>query len=67
MCLERTSSGDLIAITPVSSEGSSFNLNLAAQLWNWNQQTRLGIAFDSSAGFTLPSGAIRSPDAVWIR
>jgi Uma2 family endonuclease len=67
MRLERTSSGDLIAMAPVSSEGSSFNLNLAAQLWNWNQQTRLGVAFDSSAGFTLPNGAIRSPDAAWIR
>ena len=26
-----------------------------------------GLAFDSSAGFTLPNGAIRSPDASWVR
>ena len=28
--------------------------------------TGTGVAFDSSAGFTLPNGAIRSPDASWI-
>lgn len=64
--LERTSTGDLILMAPVSSEGSSFNLTLAAKLWIWNQQTKLGIVFDSSAGFTLPNGAIRSPDTAWI-
>ncbi len=31
-CLERTSTGALIVMAPVSSEGSSFNLTLAAQL-----------------------------------
>ena len=25
-----------------------------------------GLVFDSTAGFTLPNGAIRSPDASWI-
>lgn len=25
------------------------------------------MSFDSSAGFTLPDGAIRSPDASWVR
>jgi Uma2 family endonuclease len=35
-------------------------------LWNWNDQTGLGIVFDSSTGFTLPSGAVQSPDASWV-
>ena len=26
-----------------------------------------GIAFDSSVGFILPNGAMRSPDAAWVR
>jgi Uma2 family endonuclease len=26
----------------------------------------MGIVFDSSTGFILPSGAIRSPDAAWV-
>jgi Uma2 family endonuclease len=40
---------------------------LAAQLWNWTEQDGTGIGFDSSAGFTLPNGATRSPDASWIK
>jgi Uma2 family endonuclease len=32
----------------------------------WNRQTKLGKVFDSSGGFTLPSGAVRSPDVTWI-
>lgn len=64
--LERTAQGELIAIAPAGSESSRQNLSLSAQLWQWNQQAKLGITFDSSAGFTLPNGAIRSPDAAWV-
>ncbi|OAB62054.1 hypothetical protein AY599_17170 [Leptolyngbya valderiana BDU 20041] len=64
--LERTARGELIAMPPSGSETGRQNLGLSAQLWLWNQQTQLGVAFDSSAGFTLPNGAIRAPDAAWI-
>ncbi|WP_017658632.1 Uma2 family endonuclease [Baaleninema simplex] len=64
--LERTARGELIAMPPSGSETGRQNLGLSAQLWLWNQQTKLGVAFDSSAGFTLPNGAIRAPDAAWI-
>ena len=64
--LERTAQGDLIAMPSAGSESGRQNLSLSAQLWQWNQQAKLGVAFDSSAGFTLPNGAIRSPDAAWI-
>lgn len=64
--LERSAQGELIAMAPAGSESSRQNLSLSAQLWHWNQQTKLGVAFDSSAGFRLPNGAIRSPDAAWI-
>lgn len=64
--LERTAQGELIVMPPAGSESSRQNLSLSAQLWQWNQQTKLGVTFDSSAGFTLPNGAIRSPDAAWI-
>jgi Uma2 family endonuclease len=33
----------------------------------WNEQSKRGVAFDSSTGFRLPNGAIRSPDDAWIR
>ena len=32
----------------------------------WNRQTKLGRVFDSSGGFTLPNGAVKSPDVTWI-
>jgi len=64
--LERTAQGDLIAMTPAGSETGFRNADLLGQLWHWNRQQQLGIVFDSSAGFTLPNGAIRSPDVAWI-
>jgi Uma2 family endonuclease len=64
--LERTAKGELIVMPPTGGETGRRNLGLAAQLWNWSQSNRLGIAFDSSTGFTLPNGAIRSPDASWV-
>ncbi|MCG9892428.1 MAG: Uma2 family endonuclease [Thermosynechococcaceae cyanobacterium MS004] len=64
--LELTAKGKLIVMSPTGWESGGRNSSLIAQLWNWNQQTRLGISFDSSTGFVLPSGAIRSPDADWI-
>ncbi|MFS8815646.1 Uma2 family endonuclease [Synechococcus sp. R60.4] len=64
--LERTAKGELVAMAPVSSESGLRNADLLGQLWQWNRRTSLGLVFDSSTGFALPNGAIRSPDAAWI-
>jgi Uma2 family endonuclease len=63
--IERTATGEVIVIPPAFSDTGNRSLNIAAQLWNWTEQDGTGIAFDSSAGFTLPNGATRSPDASW--
>ena len=47
--LERNAQGELIAMAPSGSETGRQNLGLGAQLWIWNQATRRGEAFDSSA------------------
>ncbi len=65
--IERTAEGEIVIMPPAASETGAYNLEIGAQLWLWNQRTALGKAFDSSAGFTLPNGAIRSPDASWVR
>lgn len=65
--LERTEEGELIIMPPTGSETGNRNLGIEAQLWLWNRQTKLGIAFNSSTGFYLPNGANRSPDASWIK
>lgn len=65
--LERSATGELIIMAPTGSETGNRNLGIEAQLWLWNRQTKLGIAFNSSTGFDLPNGASRSPDASWIK
>ncbi len=65
--LERSATGELIIMAPTGSETGNRNLGIEAQLWFWNRQTKLGIAFNSSTGFHLPNGADRSPDASWIK
>jgi Uma2 family endonuclease len=64
--LELTAEGELIAMAPAGYESSEKNADLTTDVKIWNRQTGLGRVFDSSGGFTLPSGAIRSPDVTWI-
>jgi Uma2 family endonuclease len=64
--LERTAQGELVIMPPAGADSGRRNLDMGAQLWNWNRRTGLGVAFDSSAGFTLPNTAIRGPDATWM-
>lgn len=64
--LELTATGEVIIMPPTFSWTGKQNSGLNAQLWNWNDKTGLGIVFDSSTGFTLPNGAVRSPDASWV-
>jgi Uma2 family endonuclease len=54
-------------MSPTGSLSGSVNLRLAGFLFLWNEKVGLGELFDSSTGFTLPNGAVRSPDASWIR
>jgi Uma2 family endonuclease len=65
--LERTATGELIVMPPTASNTGKNNFDMAGQLWFWNRQNKLGVAFDSSTGFHLPNGADRSPDIAWVR
>ncbi|MDG2617429.1 Uma2 family endonuclease [Thermoleptolyngbya sichuanensis XZ-Cy5] len=65
--IERSATGELILLPPTGGETGNRNLDISGQLWLWNRTARLGVAFDSSTGFRLPNGAIRSPDAAWVR
>jgi Uma2 family endonuclease len=64
---ERTAIGELVVVALTGGETGRRNIKLSARLEMWNQQGEMGVAFDSSTGFRLPNGAIRSPDAAWIR
>jgi Uma2 family endonuclease len=63
---ERTARGGLVIMALTGGETGRRNIKLSARLENWNEQANLGVAFDSSTGFRLPNGAIRSPDAAWV-
>jgi Uma2 family endonuclease len=66
MRFELTATGELVTMPPAGWESSERNGDLTTQVNIWNRQTRLGRVLDSSGGFTLPSGAVRSPDVTWI-
>ena len=65
--LELTSTGELIVMPLTGSKTGMRNADLTYQLTAWTRTDGSGISFDSSAGFTLPNGAIRSPDASWAK
>ncbi|MGB6297817.1 MAG: Uma2 family endonuclease [Rivularia sp. (in: cyanobacteria)] len=64
--LERNAQGELIVMPPTGGETGRSNVNLIFQVAKWNEENQLGEVFDSSTGFTLPSGAERSPDVSWV-
>lgn len=64
--MERNADHEIIAMPPAGFESSRKSGEVYGQLWLWNRQHQLGYAYDSSAGFTLPDGSIRSPDASWV-
>jgi Uma2 family endonuclease len=65
--IERTATGEVIVMAPAFSDTGDRNFKIAGQLSIWIEQDQTGLGFDSSAGFTLPNGATRSPDASWIK
>jgi Uma2 family endonuclease len=65
--IERTAGGEVIVMPPAFSDTGNRNFNIAVQLGSWAEQNGTGLGFDSSSGFMLPNGAIRSPDAAWIK
>lgn len=63
--IERNSEGGLTIMPPTGGETGRKNADLSAQLWIWAKKSG-GVTFDSSTGFILANGAVRSPDAAWV-
>lgn len=66
LSLERDRHGNILVMASTGSDTGAYNADLNGQIWYWNRQTGAGYVFDSSTGFTLPDGAVRSPDVSWI-
>ena len=66
--LELAADGTLIEMTPTGGSTGARNQTLGALLWLAIEQSRLPLKlFDSSSGFLLPDGSVRSPDASVVR
>jgi Uma2 family endonuclease len=65
--LELTAQQELVIMSPTGSRTGRRNSRLTRHLDVWAETDGSGVAFDSSTMFTLPNGAIRSPDASWVR
>ncbi len=64
--IERNAEGSIAVMAPTGGETGARGLLLSAALYRWAEEDGTGVAFDSSTGFELPNGAVRSPDAAWV-
>jgi Uma2 family endonuclease len=64
--VERDANGELIVMSPVGSEGSAKELDVAVELALWARRDVRGKAFGSTAGFTMPDTSVRAADAAWV-
>ena len=64
--IERSALGEITIMPPAFSDTGHRNFKISQQVGNWADLDGTGEVFDSSAGFTLPNGAMRSPDTSWI-
>jgi Uma2 family endonuclease len=65
--IERSPKGEIIVMSPAGGYSSFHNAKVVSQLDAWATKDGTGMVFDSSAGFRLPNGAMRSPDAAWVK
>ncbi len=64
--IERDENKQITIMPPTNANTGKRNSKLSFLLELWNSEKRAGICFDSSTGFTLPGGSVRSPDASWL-
>ena len=64
--IERTAEGEVILMPPTHGDTGHRNADLNADLTIWARGNGSGRYYDSSTGFKLSNGALRSPDASWI-
>ncbi len=63
---ERNANGEIIIMSPTGGLTGKKNSSITSRLWIWNEEVQLGEVFNSSTGFLLLNGAMRSPDAAWV-
>ena len=64
--IERDCRGEVSILPPTGWATGAMNAEITFQLQRWARADGTGRAVDSSAGYELPNGAMRSPDASWV-
>lgn len=64
--IERNNKLEISIMSPTGSLSGRVNAEINRQLSTWNYESKGGIVFDSSTGFTLPDRSVLSPDASWL-
>jgi Uma2 family endonuclease len=62
---ELTDEGKIVVTPPAGTESGLRSGEILFQLALWARQSG-GRVTDASAGFALPDGSVRAPDAAWI-
>src|SRR2546423_3971273 len=65
--IECTAEGDIIIMAPEPGSSGLGSSKLTMKFGAWAERDGTGQLFGSSTGFTLASGAMRSPDVAWAR
>lgn len=65
--IERDENNEILIMPPVFGETGRKHTKIVGALEIYNNETGAGITFDSSTGFELRDGSMRSPDAAWMK
>jgi Uma2 family endonuclease len=65
--VEREVDGEILVMSPAGNRTGRRNAAIISALDTWAQMDQRGYVFDSSTGFTLADGSMRSPDAAWVQ
>ena len=65
--IELTAEGRLSIMPPTGFDTGDQNAEISHQLRGWAKRDASGRSVDSSGGYRLANGAVRSPDASWVR
>ncbi len=65
--IETNKFGEVLIMSPAGSETGNREFNICLQLGLWSEEDGTGLAFSSSTGFTISTGAKKSPDTSLIK
>jgi Uma2 family endonuclease len=66
--IEREADKKITIMEPIGNESGHYESEVNYQLKDWTRKSEdvKGITFSSATGFTMPTGAVKSPDASWL-